>query len=144
MSRSDQRDRQGWDGAGAPGGASSRPEPGAGSAGPGAVLAESMDASRCIGYLTKYLSKHLGDCHQPNIGNQADHAAQLADALRYEPCSRPVRTGSATASSPRTQGPACGQAHARARPTVASTSDMPGAACWYPASDRISEALWGQ
>ena len=27
----------GWDGAGAPGGASSRPEPGAGSAGPGAA-----------------------------------------------------------------------------------------------------------
>jgi len=37
MSRPDQRDRQGWDGAGAPGGASSRPEPGAGSAGPGAA-----------------------------------------------------------------------------------------------------------
>src|ERR1700749_4894968 len=37
MSRLDQRDRQGWDGAGAPGGASSRPEPGAGSAGPGAA-----------------------------------------------------------------------------------------------------------
>ena len=31
------------------------------------VLAGSRDASRCIGYLTKYLTKHLGDCHQ------ADH-----------------------------------------------------------------------
>src|SRR5215472_13018345 len=51
------------------------------------VLAGSRDASRCIGYLTKYLTKHLGDCHQATTGNQADHAARLADALRYEPCS---------------------------------------------------------
>ena len=28
------------------------------------VLAGSRDASRCIGYLTKYLTKHVGDCHQ--------------------------------------------------------------------------------
>ncbi len=28
------------------------------------VLAGSKDASRCIGYLTKYLTKHVGDCHQ--------------------------------------------------------------------------------
>ena len=51
------------------------------------VLAGSRDASRCIGYLTKYLTKHLGDCHQAATGTQADHAARLADALRYEPCS---------------------------------------------------------
>ena len=38
MSRSDQRDRQGRDGADAPGGASPRPEPGTGSAGRGAGL----------------------------------------------------------------------------------------------------------
>ena len=51
------------------------------------VLAGSRDASRCIGYLTKYLTKHLGDCHQASTDAQADHAARLADALRYEPCS---------------------------------------------------------
>ena len=28
------------------------------------VLAGSKDANRCIGYLTKYLTKHVGDCHQ--------------------------------------------------------------------------------
>src|SRR5439155_7984634 len=50
------------------------------------VLAGSRDASRCIGYLTKYLTKHLGDCHQSATGAQADHAGRLADALRYEPC----------------------------------------------------------
>jgi len=51
------------------------------------VLAGSKDASRCIGYLTKYLTKHLGECHQVSSDAQAAHAARLADALRYEPCS---------------------------------------------------------
>ena len=51
------------------------------------VLAGSKDASRCIGYLTKYLTKHVGDCHQATTDAQAAHAARLADALRYEPCS---------------------------------------------------------
>jgi hypothetical protein len=51
------------------------------------VLAGSRGASRCIGYLTKYLTKHLGDCHQAATDAQAAHAARLADALRYEPCS---------------------------------------------------------
>ena len=45
------------------------------------------DASRCIGYLTKYLTKHLGDCHQATTDAQAAQAARLGDALRYEPCS---------------------------------------------------------
>ena len=51
------------------------------------VLAGSRDASQCIGYLTKYLTKHLGDCHKTSTDAQANHAARLADALRYEPCS---------------------------------------------------------
>jgi hypothetical protein len=51
------------------------------------VLAGSKDASRCIGYLTKYLTKHVGDCHQVSTDAQAAHAERLADALRYEPCS---------------------------------------------------------
>jgi hypothetical protein len=51
------------------------------------VLAGSRDASRCIGYLTKYLTKHVADCHQAATSAQADHAARLLDALRYEPCS---------------------------------------------------------
>jgi hypothetical protein len=51
------------------------------------VLAGSRDASRCIGYLTKYLTKHIGDCHQAATQTQAAHATRLADALRYEPCS---------------------------------------------------------
>jgi hypothetical protein len=51
------------------------------------VLAGSPQASRCIGYLTKYLTKQVGDCHQVTAGVQQDHAARLAEALRFQPCS---------------------------------------------------------
>jgi excisionase family DNA binding protein len=51
------------------------------------VLAGSKDAARCIGYLTKYLTKQVGDCHHAETDAQQDHAAQLAEALRYQPCS---------------------------------------------------------
>jgi hypothetical protein len=51
------------------------------------VLAGSKDAGRCIGYLTKYLTKHLGDCHDLATDDQVRHAGRLADALRYQPCS---------------------------------------------------------
>ena len=50
-------------------------------------LAGSPQAARCIGYLTKYLTKQVGNCHQATTGAQHDHAARLAEALRYQPCS---------------------------------------------------------
>jgi hypothetical protein len=51
------------------------------------VLAGSKDANRCIGYLTKYLTKQVGDCHQADTDVQRAHASRLAEALRYQPCS---------------------------------------------------------
>ena len=51
------------------------------------VIAGSRDANRCIGYLTKYLTKHVADCHQAQTPAQQEHAGRLADALLYEPCS---------------------------------------------------------
>jgi hypothetical protein len=51
------------------------------------VLAGSKDAGRCIGYLTKHLTKQVGDCHHPDTGPARAHAARLAEALRYQPCS---------------------------------------------------------
>jgi hypothetical protein len=51
------------------------------------VLAGSKDSARCIGYLTKYLTKHVADCHQAQTDAQRAHADRLASALRYEPCS---------------------------------------------------------
>ena len=51
------------------------------------VLSGSSDAARCIGYLTKYLTKQVADCHQAASDAQRDHVDRLAEALRYEPCS---------------------------------------------------------
>jgi hypothetical protein len=51
------------------------------------VLAGSKDSARCIGYLTKYLTKQLGRCHESETDRQRDHVIRLVEALRYEPCS---------------------------------------------------------
>jgi hypothetical protein len=51
------------------------------------VLPDSPDARRCIGYLTKYLTKHVADCHQPTSDARRRHVERLVQALRYEPCS---------------------------------------------------------
>ena len=51
------------------------------------VLAGSKDAEKCIGYLTKYLTKQVGDCQTPETDAQRAHAGRLTEALRYEPCS---------------------------------------------------------
>ena len=51
------------------------------------VLSGSKDAARCIGYLTKYLTKQVADCHQATSDTQRAHVERLAEALRYEPCS---------------------------------------------------------
>ena len=51
------------------------------------VLAGSKDAARCIGYLTKYLTKQVGDCHHPETDAQQAHVARLAEVLRFQPCS---------------------------------------------------------
>ena len=80
------------------------------------VLAGSRDADRCIGYLTKYLTKQVADCHQ------ARHRRPAARTPTGSPrrCAtsrarRPARTGSATASSPRTPGRACGPARCKGK-----------------------------
>ena len=51
------------------------------------VLADSTDARRCMGYLAKYLTKSVADCHQPETDRQRQHVARLLDVLRWEPCS---------------------------------------------------------
>jgi len=51
------------------------------------VLAGSKDAEKCIGYLTKYLTKQVADCQTPETDAQRAHAGRLTEALRYEPCS---------------------------------------------------------
>ena len=51
------------------------------------VLSGSKDAARCIGYLTKYLTKQVADCHEAQTDTERAHAEGLAEALRFEPCS---------------------------------------------------------
>ncbi|WP_433437001.1 replication initiator [Nonomuraea sp. CA-141351] len=48
------------------------------------VLAGSPDADHCIRYLSKYLTKSLGETLDGQA--QREHAARFVDALRYEPC----------------------------------------------------------
>ncbi|MEV0624724.1 replication initiator [Nonomuraea wenchangensis] len=49
------------------------------------VLAGTSDADQCIRYLSKYLTKSLGQSLDGEA--QREHAARFVDALRYEPCS---------------------------------------------------------
>jgi hypothetical protein len=51
------------------------------------VLAGSADAMRAMGYLAKYLTKSVAECHSPDTDRQRDHVARLLEVLRWEPCS---------------------------------------------------------
>ncbi|MFF5206625.1 replication initiator [Streptosporangium sp. NPDC000396] len=56
------------------------------------ILAGTPNAHKRIGYLTKYLTKNLGDTLDPedpatDDAARRDHAARMVEALRYEPCS---------------------------------------------------------
>lgn len=51
------------------------------------VLAGTHDADRCIGYITKYLTKQAADCHKPTTDRQRAHLERLWQELRYTPCS---------------------------------------------------------
>ena len=98
------------------------------------VLAGFKDAARCIRYITKYLTKQVADCHQPDTDAQRAHTARLADALRYEPCSPTRANWLRYGIQPKTPGPGWSPARARARRTGPSTSATQAAGCWCPAS----------
>ena len=100
------------------------------------VLAGSKDAGRCIRYLTKYLTKHVADCHQADT-----------DAQRRTPTGSPTRCVRAVLADLRQlaalRHPAQ-ERHARPGPRrvqgqgtpAPSTSATPGAGSWSPASGR--------
>ena len=96
------------------------------------VLAGSRDASRCIGYLTKYLTKHLGDCHQASSDGQADHAARLAEALRYEPCSPTCANWLRYGIQPRNARPGLRPGACKGKARRREYSAMPDGGCWSP------------
>jgi hypothetical protein len=51
------------------------------------VLAGTPDAERCVGYITKYLTKHAAACHQATTDAQRAHLQRLHAQLRVTPCS---------------------------------------------------------
>lgn len=51
------------------------------------VLAGTKDADRCVGYITKYLTKQAADCHDVTTGRQRTHLERLWQELRHTPCS---------------------------------------------------------
>jgi hypothetical protein len=51
------------------------------------VVAGSPDADRYVGYITKYLTKHVADCHPAASGRQRAHLERLWEQLRVTPCS---------------------------------------------------------
>ncbi len=51
------------------------------------VLAGQPQANKLVGYLTKYLTKTLGESHEPATDAARAHHARLVEALRWEPCS---------------------------------------------------------
>ena len=51
------------------------------------VTAGSPETSRYVGYITKYLTKHVADCHPTTSGRQQAHLERLWDQLRITPCS---------------------------------------------------------
>jgi hypothetical protein len=51
------------------------------------VTAGSPQAGRYVGYITKYLTKHVADCHPAASGRQREHLERLWDQLRITPCS---------------------------------------------------------
>jgi hypothetical protein len=98
------------------------------------VLAGSKDAARCIGYLTKYLTKQISNCHQAATGLSPITPPGWPRRCAGSRAPRGAPTGSATASSPRTPAPARYLAPARARPTTPITSATPGGGYCAPES----------
>ena len=98
------------------------------------VLAGSKDAARCISYLTKYLTKQVGNCHQLETDAQRQHAARLAEELRYQPCSACCANWLRYGIQPKNARPGLVPAAASARRMTPITSATPDGECWCPAS----------
>ncbi|KAA2252150.1 replication initiator protein [Solihabitans fulvus] len=51
------------------------------------ILGGTEEAGRHVGYLTKYLTKSIGECYEASNQRQDDHAARLQAELTVTPCS---------------------------------------------------------
>ena len=98
------------------------------------VIAGTPQADKMIGYLSKYITKSVADCHPANTAAaEADTATAVAGAARTPRARRAARTGCATASNPTRPAPSSGPGTARPRSTsptrwasAAAASSSPG------------------
>ena len=51
------------------------------------VLVGTPEADKLVGYLTKYLTKSVGECHAPETVTAEAHLRRLWEELRFTPCS---------------------------------------------------------
>ena len=98
------------------------------------VLSGSKDAGRCIGYLTKYLTKQVADCHQAQTDAQRVHAGKAGRGAAIAAVLAAVRELAPLRHPAKNARPGLVPAAARARPTMPITSATPGAGSWSPAS----------
>ena len=102
------------------------------------LLGGTDDSDRAVRYLTKYLTKSIADTYadRRRTRPRATRRTSTGCTPRSWCCRarRRARTGSATASSPRTPAPGWSPAGARPRPTTGSTSASAAAGSWSPAA----------
>ena len=98
------------------------------------VLSASKDAGRCIGYLTKYFTKQVADCHQVQTDAQRAHTARLAEALRLQPCSPRCANWLRYGIQPKDARPGLVPGCCKGKAHGPITSATPGGGSWCPAS----------
>jgi hypothetical protein len=98
------------------------------------VLAGSKDAARCIGYLTKYLTKQVGDCHDAETDAERAHVTRLAEALRFVPCSPTCANWLRYGIQPKNARPGLVPGCCKGKAHDTDPSATPGGGCWCPAN----------
>jgi len=79
------------------------------------VVGNSADSQRCIGYLTKYLTKSLDECHRADTPARKAHLDRMAEALRLEPCSPTCANWLAYGVQPRDPRPGLTPGHCKGK-----------------------------
>ncbi|ACU34882.1 replication initiator [Actinosynnema mirum] len=90
------------------------------------ILGGSEEAGRHIGYLTKYLTKSIGEVVEPCSGRQRGHAERLADELAVTPCSDRCPVWLLYGVQPRGAGSRTVPGHCKGRAHRRSTLGLPG------------------
>ncbi|MEU5690932.1 replication initiator [Actinosynnema sp. NPDC020468] len=90
------------------------------------ILGGSQEAGRHIGYLTKYLTKSIGEVVEPDTDRKRLHADRLADELAVTPCSDRCPVWLRYGVQPRAAGPRTVPGHCKGRAHRRTTLGLPG------------------